>query len=64
MAKENKSIGYSKATITEENGEFIITETTKDEQKVYNLSEKLREWVEIDGVSLTIKRDLEIPSEE
>lgn len=62
--KENRSIGFSKATITEEDGNFIITEVTKDEQKVYNLSEKLREWLEVDGVSLTIKRDLEIPSEE
>jgi len=64
MAKEVKSLGFSKAVITEENGEFVITEYTKDETLVYNLSEKIREWVGIEGVALTFKQDKLLNSEE
>ena len=62
--KENKNISFAKATITEEDGEFIITETVKDDTKVYNLTNKLREWVGIEGVSLKLSKDSEIESEE
>lgn len=62
--KETRNISFSKAQISEENGEFIITETTKDEMKVYNLTEKLREWVNIEGISLKLSKDSEVPSEE
>jgi hypothetical protein len=62
--KENRNISFAKATITEENGEFIITETVKDDTKVYNLTEKIREWINIEGVSLKLAKDSEIPSEE
>jgi len=62
--KETRNISFAKATITEEEGEFIITETVKDDTKVYNLTEKLREWVGIEGVSLRLTKDSEVPSEE
>lgn len=64
MAKINKSIGFSKAIITEEDGVFYIEEIMKDSTNRYNLTDKLKEWVEIDGISLTIKKDSELPSEE
>lgn len=64
MAKETKSLGFSKAKITLENGEFIITETTKDDEKVYNLTQKLQEWIDIEGITLTLKKDNELDSEE
>ncbi|WP_346938161.1 YonK family protein [uncultured Clostridium sp.] len=64
MAKENKSIQFSKAIITEEDGEFIITEYQKEDTKVYNLNEKLREWLDIEGITLSLKKDKELPSEE
>lgn len=64
MAKETKSLGFSKAKITLEDGQFIITETTKDEEKVYNLTQKLQEWVDVEGITLTIKKDHELDSEE
>lgn len=62
--KENRNISFAKATITEEDGEFIITETVKDETKVYNLTNKIREWVGIEGISLKLSKDSEIQSEE
>lgn len=64
MAKESKSIGFSKACISLEDGQFIITETTKDNTNVYNLTQKLEEWVGVEGITLTIKKDSEIVSEE
>ena len=58
MAVRSKSIKFSNATITEdENGELIITEFTKDDSKESSLTEELRTWLEIDGISLTIKKD-------
>lgn len=62
--KETRNITFSKATITEENGEFIITETVKEDCRVYNLTEKLKEWIDVDGITLTLKKDTEVPSEE
>ena len=64
MAKETKSIGFSKATISIEDGQFIITEYLKDETKTYNLTEKLQEWENIEGITLSIKKDSEVPSQE
>ncbi|HDK7176587.1 TPA: YonK family protein [Clostridium botulinum] len=64
MAKENKTLKFSNACITKDNGIYIITETTKDEEKVYNLSEKLDEFLEIEGISLQMAKTSELPSEE
>lgn len=58
MAVRSKSVKFSNATITEEeNGELIITEISKDDAKESNLTEELRSWLGIDGISLTIKKD-------
>ena len=64
MAKESRNISYQKATITEENGIFMITEYLKDETKVYNLTDKLKEYVNVDGLSLKIAKDTELVPEE
>lgn len=64
MAKESKSLGFNKAIITEEDGEFILTEYTKDETIVHNLTDKIREWVGIEGIALVLKQDKIIGSAE
>lgn len=64
MAKESRNLSFSKACITEEDGDFVITETLKDSVNTYNLSEKLREYLNVEGISLKIAKDDEIPSEE
>ena len=64
MAKEVKTLGFNKSVITEEDGRFIITEYTKDDTLVYDLSEKIREWIGIEGVSVTFKQDKILSSEE
>lgn len=61
MAKSKQSLSFSKAVITfEENGEILITETAKDDTKVYNLLEKLREFAGVEGIGLSISSDSEI----
>ena len=62
MAKISKSISLKNATITL--GDMSITEVTKDNTRVYDLEKLLKEWDGIEGVSLTIKQDDEIPADE
>lgn len=64
MAKENKSIKFTNACITKEDDTYIITETTKDDTKVYNLIDKIDEFLNIEGISLQMAKTTEIPSEE
>ena len=64
MAKENKSIKFTNACITKEDDKYIITETTKDDTKVYNLIDKIDEFLDIEGISLQMAKTTEIPSEE
>lgn len=58
--KDSRSNTFSKAIITidEETGDFIIEEIGKDESIVNNLSEIIKQWVGVDGVSISIKRDV------
>lgn len=63
MSKRQESESYSKATITfEEDNEIMITEYTKDETIQYSLTKVLKEWENIDGISLTIKKEAQRPS--
>lgn len=43
-----------------ENGEFILTEITKDDEKVYNISKILEALVGQDNVSMTFKNVSEL----
>lgn len=62
--KENKTISFQNATITKEDGEYIITETHKDEVKVYSLSNVLDEFLEVENIKLQMAKITEVPSEE
>lgn len=62
MAKSNRTVSYAKAVIDKENG--TITEKTKDGDNVYYIENILSAWDGIEGVSITIKKDEELPSEE
>lgn len=54
MAKVQGKTSFSGATITKENGEYIITEFSKDDATSYNLSEVLDGYLDKDDVSLSI----------
>lgn len=62
--KDSRSNSFSKAVITmdEETGDFIIEEISKEESIITNLSEIIKSWIGLDGLSLTIKRDVIPPS--
>ncbi len=61
MAKQSKSISFKNATISIADG--TITEILRDESKTYLIDKLLRDWDNIEGVSLTIKLDEEAPAD-
>ena len=62
MAKTSRSISFRNCEIDVEND--IIMEVTKDEVRTYVLSKQLESWAGLTGVSITIKLDDDIPSED
>lgn len=62
MAKSNKTVTYTKAVINKEEGTII--EHLKDVDNVYFIENILSAWDGIEGISITIKKDEELPSEE
>lgn len=61
MAKKSTKVAFSKATISFENGKYTITEINKDDSTDYNLSAVLDSFVGLEGVSLSIGVDDEVP---
>ena len=62
MAKITKKYAFSKATITFENGKYTITEIGKDDSTDYDLSAVLDSFVGLEGVSLSIGVDDDVPA--
>lgn len=54
--KESRTVSFSKAIISKEDGKYIITEVEKDDSREYNLSEILDNWLEIEDVKITISK--------
>ena len=54
--KESRTVSFSKAIISKEDGKYIITEVGKDDSREYNLSEILDNWLEIEDVKITISK--------
>lgn len=57
MAKKTRGVAFTNATIDIDNDTII--EERKEEAMVSSLSETLKEWDKIPGISLTIRRDLQ-----
>lgn len=57
MAKQSRSLSFRNATIDFSDG--TITEYTKESTNVFSLEKVLREWSNIDGLSISIKYDEE-----
>lgn len=60
--KKSRTTAFAKARIEEVDGELLIIEVGKKDapDRVYSLTNELMEWVGVEGVSLTIKKDEEI----
>lgn len=61
MAKSTKSVSFSNAIIDID--EDTITETKKDECTTWNLSDVLKQFNGLPGVSLMIRYDDALPGE-
>jgi hypothetical protein len=65
MATEIRSLKFKSATISiDENGDFIVEEIKKDDSVITNLTKKLHEYVDIDGLEISITKKSETISEE
>ena len=62
MAKKITKVAFSKASITFENGKYTITEIGKDDSTDYDLSAVLDSFVGLEGVSLSIGVDDDVPA--
>ena len=62
MAKASKSIAFKNAVIDKAEG--TITEFTKDDTKIYSIEKLLEDWDQVEGISLTIKQDDDVPADE
>ena len=62
MAKRTKSIAFKNAVI--DTNDMTITEFIKDDTKVYDLNKILADWNDVEGISLTIRQDNEVPADE
>jgi hypothetical protein len=62
--KESKTIKFTNACISHEDGIYRISETTKDEIKTYSLTERLEEFIGVEGITLQLGKVTDIPSEE
>ena len=62
MAKKITKVAFSKASITFENGKYTITEIGKDDSTDYDLSAVLDSFIGLDGISLSIGVDDDVPA--
>lgn len=60
MAKENITQTFSNITI--DTNDMTLTEYKKDVTNVYKILDVLKQWEGIKDVTLTIKRDSEVPT--
>lgn len=64
MAKKSFSISFTKCELYfEENNDVVVVERNKDEEKTYNLLEVLKSLEGVEGLSIKISHDNEIPTE-
>lgn len=63
--KKSRTTAFSKARIAEVDGELFIIEAGKKDMpdNVYSLTNELNEWIGVEGISLTIKKDEEVSPE-
>ena len=63
MAKKSFSISFTKCELYFENNDVVVVERNKDEEKTYNFLEVLRSLEGVEGLSIKISHDNEIPTE-
>jgi hypothetical protein len=65
MAVKTMSLKFSKATIgRNEEGDFIIEEVKKDDSVVTNFTNALLEYLDVEGLEISISKKTETATEE
>ena len=64
--KKSRSTSYKKGRIVLSDGEFIFIETGKKDapDKEYSLTEELNQWLDVEGVTLSIKKEEELSTDD
>lgn len=62
MAKSSMRDCYKNAIIDVD--DMTLTEIDKEEERVYDLRKILEKWNKVDGITITISKDCEIPPDE
>lgn len=62
--KKSESIKFANACITLEEGVYKITETKKEDVFVYNLTDVLGSYLDVENISLQLGKTEDIESEE
>lgn len=64
--KKSRTTAFSKARIELVDDELLIIEAGKKDapDKVFSLTKELNEWLGVDGISLTIKKDQQLVPED
>lgn len=63
MAKKSFNYAFSKAELFFDGEDIVVVEKLKEEEKSYNFTEILRSLEGIDGLSIKISYDNDIPTE-
>ena len=61
MAKMTRTTSFKNATISR--SDMTITEISKDEEKVYSLNKLIDDWNGVEGISISIKQDNDLPED-
>ena len=61
MARITRKYSFNKGNISFDNGKYTISEISKDDSADYDLSAILNSFIGLDGVSLSIGIDDEVP---
>ena len=61
MARITRKYSFTKGNISFDNGKYTISEISKDDSADYDLSAILNSFIGLDGVSLSIGIDDEVP---
>lgn len=62
MAKKKLSFNFSRGIISkDDDGKFVFTEITKDDETTYNLQSVLESLIDVENVSISLGTEDSIP---
>ncbi len=62
MARKKTSYAFTKASLTMESGRYILTEYSKDSSESFDLSSILENYLDVEGIALSIASEDCVPA--